>query len=86
MNKTALNAKHRAHGARLVEFGGWEMPVHYEGIIVEHNHVREGVGLFDLQHMGRLRLTGPDRARARPLPHQRRPPDPARPRPLRGDL
>jgi aminomethyltransferase len=59
-----LIEKHRAHGARLVEFGGWEMPVHYEGIVAEHKRVREGVGLFDLQHMGRLRLTGPDRAEA----------------------
>ena len=64
MNRTALFAKHQALGARLVEFGGWEMPVQYEGIVVEHQAVREGVGLFDLQHMGRLRLTGPDRAAA----------------------
>ena len=64
MKTTALIEKHRAHGARLVEFGGWEMPVHYEGIVAEHKRVREGVGLFDLQHMGRLRLTGPDRAEA----------------------
>ena len=64
MKKTALNAKHREHGARMVEFGGWEMPIHYEGIVAEHAVVREGAGLFDLQHMGRLRLTGPDRAAA----------------------
>ena len=64
MHRTALNAKHRELGARLVEFGGWEMPLHYGGILAEHAAVREGVGLFDLQHMGRLRLTGPDRAQA----------------------
>ena len=64
MKRTALYGKHKAHGARLVEFGGWEMPVQYEGIVAEHQAVREGVGLFDLQHMGRLRLTGPDRAAA----------------------
>jgi aminomethyltransferase len=64
VNKTALNAKHRALGAKMVEFGGWDMPVQYEGILAEHACVRERVGLFDLQHMGRLRLTGPDRARA----------------------
>ncbi|MCO5172223.1 MAG: glycine cleavage system aminomethyltransferase GcvT [Planctomycetes bacterium] len=64
MHRTALNAKHRALGARMVEFAGWEMPVQYEGIVSEHACVRERVGLFDLQHMGRLRLTGPDRARA----------------------
>lgn len=64
MKTTALHAKHQQHGAKLVEFGGWEMPVQYEGIVAEHKRVREGAGLFDLQHMGRLRLTGPDRARA----------------------
>lgn len=64
MNKTALNAKHAAHGAKLIDFGGWEMPVHYQGIVKEHLLVREGAGLFDLQHMGRLRFTGPDRAAA----------------------
>jgi aminomethyltransferase len=45
----------------MVEFGGWEMPVHYEGIVAEHEAVRTKAGLFDLQHMGRLRLTGKDR-------------------------
>jgi len=64
VKKTALNAKHKAHGARLVEFGGWEMPVQYEGIVAEHRLVREAAGLFDLQHMGRLRLRGPDRTAA----------------------
>lgn len=62
MNTTALNAKHKALGARMVEFGGWEMPVHYTGIVAEHEAVRKKAGLFDLQHMGRLRLTGKDRA------------------------
>jgi aminomethyltransferase len=62
--KTTLNARHRAHGARMVEFGGWDMPVQYEGIVAEHSCVREKAGLFDLGHMGRLKLTGPDRARA----------------------
>ena len=64
MHKTALNAKHREHGARLVEFGGWEMPVQYSGIVAEHETVRNHAGLFDLQHMGRLKFTGPDRAAA----------------------
>ncbi|MGE0713796.1 MAG: glycine cleavage system aminomethyltransferase GcvT [Planctomycetota bacterium] len=64
MHRTALNAKHREHGAKLVEFGGWEMPLQYEGIVKEHLRVREHAGLFDLQHMGRLRFTGPDRAAA----------------------
>ncbi|MCA8924904.1 MAG: glycine cleavage system aminomethyltransferase GcvT [Planctomycetes bacterium] len=64
MHKTALNAKHREHGAKLVEFGGWEMPVQYTGIVAEHEIVRNRAGLFDLQHMGRLKFTGPDRAAA----------------------
>ncbi|MEZ6189091.1 MAG: glycine cleavage system aminomethyltransferase GcvT, partial [Planctomycetota bacterium] len=64
MHKTALNAKHRALGAKLVEFGGWEMPVQYTGIVAEHEIVRNHAGLFDLQHMGRLVFTGPQRAEA----------------------
>lgn len=64
MKKTALNEVHRRLGARMIEFGGWDMPVHYESIVSEHRAVRSGVGLFDLQHMGRLRFTGPDRAAA----------------------
>ena len=63
MRQTALNAIHKSLGARMVEFGGWEMPVHYEGIVAEHEAVRKHAGIFDLQHMGRLRLTGKDRAR-----------------------
>jgi aminomethyltransferase len=62
MRQTALNAKHKSLGARMVEFGGWEMPVHYTSIVAEHESVRTKAGLFDLQHMGRLRLTGADRA------------------------
>ena len=64
MHKTALHATHAAAGARLIEFGGWDMPVQYTGIVDEHRCVRERAGIFDLQHMGRLRLTGPDRAAA----------------------
>ena len=56
--RTALYEEHVAAGARLVEFGGWEMPVQYRGIIAEHTIVRSGVGLFDLSHMGRLRFRG----------------------------
>jgi aminomethyltransferase len=63
LRQTALNAVHKSFGARMVEFGGWEMPVHYEGIVAEHEAVRKHAGIFDLQHMGRLRLTGKDRAR-----------------------
>ena len=57
--KTPLHAWHQAHGGRLVEFGGWEMPVQYSTIVEEHRAVRERVGLFDISHMGRLRFWGP---------------------------
>jgi aminomethyltransferase len=60
LKKTPLNARHRAHGARMVEFGGWDMPVEYSGIIDEHMAVRTQVGLFDVSHMGQIELAGPD--------------------------
>ena len=60
LSRTALFDEHVAAGARLVEFGGWEMPVQYQGIIAEHTTVRTSVGLFDLSHMGRLRFRGAD--------------------------
>ncbi len=60
LKKTPLNARHRAHGARMVEFGGWDMPVEYSGIIDEHMAVRTGAGLFDVSHMGQIELAGPD--------------------------
>ena len=54
---------HVAHGGRMVEFGGWHMPVQYTSITDEHHAVRGAAGLFDIAHMGRLRLTGPDSVR-----------------------
>ena len=60
LKKTPLNARHRAHGARMVEFGGWDMPVEYSGITEEHMAVRTGVGLFDVSHMGQIELAGAD--------------------------
>jgi len=60
--KTALNAVHRQMGAKMVEFNGWDMPVEYPsagGIMAEHNAVRSGVGIFDVSHMGDIRLSGP---------------------------
>ena len=65
VRKTALNAVHRALGARMVEFNGWDMPVEYPpsiggGIINEHMAVRTGVGIFDVSHMGDIRLAGPE--------------------------
>ena len=55
-----LNAWHRARGARMVPFAGYEMPIQYEGIVAEHNWTRENAGLFDVSHMGQLVLSGPD--------------------------
>jgi aminomethyltransferase len=57
--KTPLHDWHRSHGGRMVEFGGWVMPVQYSTIVEEHRAVRERVGLFDISHMGRLTFDGP---------------------------
>lgn len=57
--KTPLNSAHRALGARMVDFGGWDMPVQYSGIIDEHTAVRQSVGLFDVSHMGEIEIRGP---------------------------
>ncbi len=59
LKKTPLNATHRASGARMVEFGGWDMPVEYSGISEEHIAVRTRAGLFDVSHMGEIELAGP---------------------------
>jgi aminomethyltransferase len=56
--RTPLYDWHVAHGARMVEFGGWEMPVQYAGIVEEHRAVRTAAGLFDISHMGRLAVRG----------------------------
>jgi aminomethyltransferase len=58
LSETPLNTWHRTHGGRLVEFGGWSMPVQYTTIVEEHQAVRNGVGLFDISHMGRLVFEG----------------------------
>ena len=63
VRKTALNAVHRQMGAKMVEFSGWDMPVEYPaaigcGIVNEHMAVRTGVGIFDVSHMGDIRLAG----------------------------
>jgi aminomethyltransferase len=59
LRRTALNATHRALRAKMVDFGGWEMPVEYSGLIAEHMAVRTGAGLFDVSHMGDIQLRGP---------------------------
>jgi glycine cleavage system T protein (aminomethyltransferase) len=60
LKKTPLNARHRAMGARMVEFGGWDMPVEYSGIVDEHMAVRTRGGLFDVSHMGEIEIAGRD--------------------------
>jgi aminomethyltransferase len=59
LRRTPLYDLHRELGAKLIDFGGWEMPVQYAGILEEHKAVRERVGLFDVSHMGEFDVTGP---------------------------
>jgi aminomethyltransferase len=59
LHRTPLYERHRALGARLVPFAGWEMPVQYEGVIPEHRAVRADCGVFDVSHMGELEVEGP---------------------------
>lgn len=61
--KTVLHDSHAALGAKMVEFNGWLMPIQYKGIIHEHHTVREKVGIFDVSHMGRIQVDGPDAER-----------------------
>ncbi len=61
--RTALYDWHVAHGGRMVDFGGWSMPMQYSSIVQEHQTTRTAVGLFDVSHMGRLHFHGPDVAR-----------------------
>ncbi len=58
--KTPLFDVHIERGARMVDFAGWAMPLHFAGIIEEHNHTRTACSVFDVSHMGRLKLTGRD--------------------------
>ena len=60
MKNTALSQLHESLGAKMVPFAGFNMPVQYEGVTVEHETVRNGVGVFDVSHMGEFLLTGPD--------------------------
>jgi aminomethyltransferase len=62
LKRTSLFDVHKALGAKLVPFAGWEMPVQYPtGILAEHHAVRTGAGIFDVSHMGEFEITGPDR-------------------------
>jgi aminomethyltransferase len=60
LKRTPLYDAHAKAGARMVPFGGWEMPVQYAGIIDEHRTVRTAVGLFDVSHMGEFEVEGPE--------------------------
>jgi len=58
LRRTALNSTHRRLGAKMVNFGGWDMPLEYSGIISEHEAVRTRAGLFDVSHMGEIEIRG----------------------------
>jgi aminomethyltransferase len=60
--RPALYERHAALGAKFAEFGGWQMPLEYTGVVKEHTAVREGVGVFDVSHLGKLVLRGPGAA------------------------
>ncbi len=60
LKRTPLFSAHQRAGGKLIEFGGWEMPVQYTGVIPEHNGVRQAGGLFDVSHMGELWVAGPE--------------------------
>jgi len=62
LKTTALNSCHRKCGAKMVDFGGWDMPVQYSGILEEHHAVRRAVGLFDVSHMGEIEIHGREAA------------------------
>ena len=64
LKRTPFYPRHVAAGAKMVPFAGHEMPIQYEGIVAEHRTVRTGVGVFDVSHMGEIRLVGPGAAAA----------------------
>src|SRR3954447_8187706 len=63
LKATPLNSVHRRMKAKMVDFGGWDMPVQYSGILDEHNAVRTAAGLFDVSHMGEIEIRGPEAAK-----------------------
>ena len=62
MKQLVLRERHEALGARFAPFAGWEMPLQYGGIVGEHDGVRERVGVFDVSHLARAWVEGPDAA------------------------
>src|SRR5439155_10789245 len=63
LKRTPLYAAHVSLGAKMVDFGGWDMPVQYSGLVDEHHTVRKAVGLFDVSHMGEIEILGPEAVR-----------------------
>ena len=59
LKQTPLHARHLSLGAKTADFGGWDMPIEYTGVVAEHTAVRQAVGLFDVSHMGKVRIHGP---------------------------
>jgi len=59
LKRTPLYQRHLAAGAKTADFGGWDMPIEYEGVVAEHTAVRTAVGIFDVSHMGKVRVHGP---------------------------
>ncbi len=60
LKRTPLFEEYAKHGAKTVDFGGWELPVQFSSIKEEHDAVRNRAGLFDVSHMGEILVTGPD--------------------------
>ena len=60
LRHSPLEDEHRELGAKLGAFGGWLMPIEYEGVLAEHAAVRQGVGLFDVSHLGKVDVRGPE--------------------------
>src|SRR5690349_21832034 len=60
LKRTPLYEQHASLKARLIDFGGWNMPVQYSSILEEHTAVRQAVGLFDVSHMGEIEIRGPE--------------------------
>ena len=60
LRTTPLHSVHKSLGAKMVDFGGWDMPVQYSGVIEEHHAVRQRVGVFDVSHMGEIEIRGPE--------------------------
>src|SRR6266568_950531 len=57
---TPLHSVHRRMGAKMIDFGGWDMPVQYSSVLEEHHAVRQNVGVFDVSHMGEIEIRGPE--------------------------